>query len=48
MARPSGRVGHAAAMLKLPSGKQVMVVHGGRSHGDRLNKDTWLLELSTP
>lgn len=45
VARPSGRGGHSSALLRLPSGRSVLVVHGGRTSGDKLLKDTWMLEL---
>jgi hypothetical protein len=45
VARPSSRAGHAAALLRLGSGRSALVVHGGRAQGDKLCKDTWLLEL---
>ncbi|BDA42375.1 probable acyl-CoA-binding domain-containing protein 5 at C-terminar half [Coccomyxa sp. Obi] len=45
VARPSGRGGHASALLRLGSGRSALVVHGGRTSGDKLLKDTWMLEL---
>lgn len=44
LARPCGRSGHGMA-LTVQADKAVMVVHGGRSKGDVLHNDTWLLEL---
>lgn len=43
--RPCGRSGHGIAVALQPDNKAVMVVHGGRSKGDVLHNDTWLLEL---
>ena len=31
--------------LAMQAEKAVMIVHGGRSKGDVLHNDTWLLEL---
>lgn len=31
--------------LAMQADKAVMIVHGGRSKGDVLHNDTWLLEL---
>ena len=47
IARPSGRAGHSMALLRMPGGKDVLVVHGGRTKDSRLCKDTWLLELAS-
>lgn len=47
IARPSGRAGHSMALLRMPGGKEVLVVHGGRTKDSRLCKDTWLLELAS-
>lgn len=46
VARPSGRAGHAVAILRVAGNKDVLLVHGGRTKDHKLCRDTWLLELS--
>ncbi|KAK9816715.1 hypothetical protein WJX72_004117 [[Myrmecia] bisecta] len=45
VARPSGRAGHATALVHLEGGRSVLLLHGGRSKDDKLCRDTWVLEL---
>ena len=44
LTRPCGRSGHGMT-LAMQGDRTVMLVHGGRSKGDVLHNDTWLLEL---
>ena len=46
VARPSGRAGHAVALLRVAGSKDALLVHGGRTKDHKLCRDTWLLELS--
>ncbi len=43
--RPAGRAGHAMALLQTGAGARALAVCCGRTGGDRLCRDTWLLEL---
>ena len=46
IARPVARGGHGMAAVKLKSGRTALVMHGGRAPGERLCRDTWLLEVT--
>ena len=48
VARPCGRAGHAMALLQVEGRGHVLAVCTGRTSGDRLCHDTWVLELPAP
>lgn len=42
--RPRGRSGQGMALVQTSDGQYVIALNGGRTHEERLCKDTWILE----